>query len=293
MGVVVVVTESTGQGDGPHSSNEPDGVTDSAADAFFLPLGAEHYAATEWTQGPWSLEQQHGGPPSALLAGRLERLAPRPELVPARLTVEFLGPVPVGDVGVSVRVVRDGRSVQLVAGELSVDGRVCLSAQLWRVRSTKVTGVPEAALAPADTPGPVPAEPQGPLARRFGYGRALDWRFLDGSFRDPGPATAWVRCERPLVAGETIGPLERVVLVADTGSGIGAELDFRKFVWPNLDLSLHLVRPPVSEWVCLQSHTEVGDGGVGVSHTRLYDEAGAFGSVAQTLFVAPVPGATG
>ncbi|MCF2530704.1 thioesterase family protein [Yinghuangia soli] len=267
-------------------------VAVNAEEPFFVPLGAERYAASELTQGPWSLEQQHGGPPSALLAGRLERLAPRPELVPARLTVEFLGPVPVGEVRVAVRVVRDGRSVQLVAGELSVDGRVCLSAQLWRVRAAKVPGLPEAAMVPSEVPGPVPAEPQGPLARRFGYGRALDWRFVSGSFRYPGPATAWVRCGRPLVEGEVLGALERVVLVADTGSGIGAELDSRQFVWPNLDLSVHLMRVPVSEWLCLSSATELGDAGVGVARTQLFDEAGLFGSVAQSLFVAPVPGAS-
>ncbi|MDI2129165.1 thioesterase family protein [Yinghuangia seranimata] len=259
--------------------------------AFYVPLGGERFSASELTQGPWSLEQQHGGPPSALLAGRMERLAPRPELVPARITVEFLGPVPVGEVRVGVRVVRDGRSVQLVAGELSVDGRVCLSAQLWRVRAAKVPGLPAGALAPAAVPAGVPAEPQGPLARRFGYGRALDWRFVSGSFRYPGPAVAWVRCPRALVAGEEPRPLERVVLVADTGSGIGAELDSRRFVWPNLDLSIHLLRTPVAEWLCLDSAMELGDAGVGVARTRLFDEAGLFGSVAQSLFVAPVPGA--
>ncbi|MGA4539281.1 thioesterase family protein [Uniformispora flossi] len=260
-------------------------------EAFFVPLGGERYAASEWTQGPWSAEQQHGGPPSALLAGRMARLALRPELVPARLTVEFLGPVPVGVVGVAVRVVRDGRSVQLVEGELSVDGRVCLSARLWRVRAAKVAGLPSGAVVAPGAPGAVPGGVQGPLGR-FGYGRAMDWRFVSGSFAVPGPAVAWVRCGRPLVAGEGgMGALERVVLVADSGSGIGAALDWREFVWPNVDLSLHFVRMPVAEWVCVDSVTQVGDAGVGVARTRLFDEAGLFGSVAQSLFVASVPGA--
>ena len=67
------------------------------------------------TGSPWGPESQHGGPPAALLAWAIERLA---DGVVSRFTMELLGPVPLGALTVSARVERPGRSVQLVAAEL-------------------------------------------------------------------------------------------------------------------------------------------------------------------------------
>ena len=40
------------------------------------------------------------------------------------------------------------------------------------------------------------------------------------------------------------------------------------------------------EWVCLDAVTTIGMEGSGLCRTRLYDERGDLGSVAQTLYVA-------
>ena len=44
-------------------------------DAYYLPLGGDRFTATEHTQGPWDPGLQHGGPPSALLAREVARIA--------------------------------------------------------------------------------------------------------------------------------------------------------------------------------------------------------------------------
>jgi hypothetical protein len=99
-------------------------------EAFFEPLDptAGTYAATEACAGPWSPSTQHGGPPSALLVreAEIEAGRAREDLTAYRVAVEFLGPVPVGPVEVSARVVRAGRSVVLVESVLVADGRPCL-----------------------------------------------------------------------------------------------------------------------------------------------------------------------
>ena len=77
------------------------------------------------------------------------------------------------------------------------------------------------------------------------------------------------------------------MLVADSGSGVGAALPSTEFVFINIDLSVALPRDPVSEWLLLESATAVGADGTGLAMTRLSDPMGACGRAWQTLLVAP------
>jgi hypothetical protein len=90
-----------------------------------------------------------------------------------------------------------------------------------------------------------------------------------------------------LVEGEELTPLQRVMLAADGGNGISAPVDWERFIFVNTDLSVHLLRPPRGDWVCLDSVTHVD--GLGFTDTALWDEQGRIGRAAQTLLVRPRP----
>jgi hypothetical protein len=107
--------------------------------------------------------------------------------------------------------------------------------------------------------------------------------FARGRFLEPGPATVWMRPRVPLVEGEAISPLQRTMLAADGGNGVSAPLDWSRFIFINTDLTVHLLRPPDGEWVCLDSVTHVD--GLGMTDTALWDERGRIGRAAQTLLV--------
>ena len=111
----------------------------------------------------------------------------------------------------------------------------------------------------------------------------MDYRFVSGGFLEPGPATVWMRMRCALVEGEQPTPLQRVLVAADSGNGVSAALDWREHLFINTDLSVHLLRPPVGEWVCLDAVTYVD--GLGLSDTALWDERGRIGRAAQTLLV--------
>ena len=65
-----------------------------------------------------------------------------------------------------------------------------------------------------------------------------------------------------------------------------AALDWSRYLFINVDLSVHLHRMPVGEWVCLDAVTLPEANGVGMADTRLLDERGPIGRAAQTLLVA-------
>ncbi len=253
-------------------------------DAFFVPLGDDRYAATVHTTGPWDARFQHGGPPSALLGRAVERCSPRPELMVARVTAEILGPVPVAELQVSARVLRPGRSVELVEATLSAAGRDVARATAWRVLRTSVQ-VPSRDPAPASRG----ASPDVLLATGWvdGYLSAVEWRNVTGSFAEPGPASAWTRLRHPLVEGEDNSPLTRVLAVADSGNGLSSELDLTRWHYINPELTVHLHREAVGEWVCLDARTAVSAGGTGLATSVLSDDQGPLGVGAQSLLVAP------
>jgi hypothetical protein len=129
------------------------------------------------------------------------------------------------------------------------------------------------------------------MAYLDGYMSAVEWRFADGAFDVPGPATAWARPRLALVAGEEMSPLQRVLLLADSGNGVGTAVDRTRWLSINTDLAVTLHRDPVGEWLCLQSDTTITPGAAAATETLLFDRTGAVGRATQTLLVDALPAA--
>lgn len=255
--------------------------------SFFEPLTDDgtRWRATDHTAGPWEAGSQHGGPPSALLGRAVERCAPRDDLRVARMTVEILGAVPVGELDLAARVVRPGRSVELVEAVLSAGGRDVARAYAWRVRRSEGVQVDSrAAVAPA-----LPDTAVDDLGDGWtgGYLRAVEWRFVRGRFDRPGPAAAWTRLRVGVVPDEEPSPLQRVLAVADSGNGLSGELDLTQWYFINPELTVHTHREAVGEWVCLDATTTISDGGSGLATSVLSDLQGPVAVGAQSLLVAP------
>ena len=64
-----------------------------------------------------------------------------------------------------------------------------------------------------------------------------------------------------------------MLVAADSGNGVSAALDWREHLFINTDLTVHLLRPPEGEWVCLDAVTYVD--GVGLPTPRSGTSAGA------------------
>ena len=241
------------------------------------------WQATGHTTGPWDPGAQHGGPPSALLGRAIQRCAPRDDMIIVRFTGEILGAVPVGELQVRSRVVRPGRSVEMLEAVASTGGRDVASARAWRVLRTSSAPVP------ADHPAPPPVPDQAlsglPAGWVDGYLSAIEWRSVHGGFGTPGPAVVWTRMRYPLVPDEAPGPLERVLIVADSGNGLSSELDIARWQFINPELTVHLHREAVGEWICVDASTTISTGGAGLARTVLSDTGGPVGVGAQALLV--------
>ena len=254
------------------------------ADAFYLPLGEDVFRSTEHTGGPWSVGSQHLGPPSALLARQLERTGPGEGTVLARVTVEVLGPVPIADLTARSWVERPGRSVTLTGAELSAGGRAVARAWAWWIAagdtSDVVVGLPDP-LPPVESGYP----PEWPEGWHNGYLDAMEWMSLKGWFGHNGPATLWGRQRVLTVDGEQPTGLQRLMAVADSGNGASSQLELRDWLFINTELTVHLWREPVGEWIGLDAETVIGPAGVGLATSTLHDTDGPVARGAQALLV--------
>jgi hypothetical protein len=254
--------------------------------AFYLPDG-DRFLATALTIGPWDPGQQHAGPPAALLAREVERAGTIPGGQTVRLAVDVLGPVPVGPVRVTGRVLRPGRRVELVEATMEAGGRAVMRATAWRVRTRDS----------ASTAGPAPGLPAGPedgrpaafsvFSEEVAYHRSLEWREAAGSIAAPGPAAVWTRPLCALVAGEPMTPLQHLLVMTDAASGVSAELDWGRATFANVDLVVALFRQPAGQWLAMDAVTTLGPAGVGQCAADLYDVGGRVGRSVASLFVEP------
>jgi Thioesterase-like superfamily len=263
-------------------SSEPAGVP-----GHIFEVDGDVAVPTEIARGPWSPRAQHGGAPSALLAGLLERVDAGPSALTVRLTIDLMRPVPLGPLRVVTRVVRPGKKVQIVEGML-LDGDVeVVRASTLRLRTLDDELEP-AWLAPDVARLPPPRDAaQFPrmTSGQLGFWNAVEMSPVKGQLFVPGPASVWFRLRVQVIAGEEPSPLQRVAAVADFGNGVGSGIDRERLTFINADLNVTLHRLPATEWVGLEGAMFAEPSGVGVAETVLHDERGRIGRGVQTVIL--------
>jgi acyl-coenzyme A thioesterase PaaI-like protein len=257
-------------------------------DAVFIQDG-DRFTATDLALGPWAAGALHGGAPASLLVHALiDHVGPEGPLRLARITYEFVRPVPMGPLSIEIAVVRPGRRVTLLDAVLrDPDG-----IEVTRARALLLvpSGLGDTAWEPPPFAGPeesAPSEWRGRRDGRMFVTDAMEIRFARGEFRRPGDAIAWFRLRYPLIAGVPTAPLELMAAAGDFGNGIATVLDWDEHMFINPDLTLHVEREPVDEWVALESVMRVGPGRVAVAESVIWDRRGRIGRAVQSLLVGP------
>jgi hypothetical protein len=286
-----------------------------SAESIFLPGDEERrrFTPTEHARGPWDPRALHGGAPAALMTAELERLQPGAELPIARLTFEFLRPIPLAPLELHTGITRPGRRVQALEADLLAAGSEGEQEVVCRARALRILPVPgelperarQLVAERAGPPLPLPREGHevrfalDDLERKSFAASAMEMRFLQGrplkgglpdagvsSRHTPvGAAIVWMRLRHPLLPGEPVSSLARVPAAADFGNGVAAVLPFDEYLFINADLSIELDRRPEGEWIALDSRTLLHPEGIGWAESFLHDERGPLGVARQVLVV--------
>jgi len=260
-------------------------------EAVYLPTDDPNvYESTELANAGWYDQGQHGGAVAALVTGHVE--ATVPTLTPmevARVSLELFRVVPLVPLRIEIRIIREGKRIQTVEAQLiDPEGTVLTHALVQRLRVADRPIPPEAQTPAAPLPAPEGCPPMSfenrPSKVMF-HSDAMEFRAVEGSLNEPGPATVWMRLTVPVIAGRPVTPAQRAALAGDFTNGISASLDLAEWVYMNSDLTVAITRPPEGEWVAISADSLYHHRGRGLTHAWLWDRDHKIGQSSQTLFV--------
>ena len=259
------------------------------ATALYVRDGAS-FVGTSATGSAWNAMTQSGGAVLALLGHVLEDVPTLAPMSLTRLTVDIVKPVPVGrPLDVTAEVIREGKKIQVVELDITADDVLTTRARALRVRDRDVSG--EAGMpSSTSTVNPVDALPPPEDVPSVGLRPGVaEFLRLGAELRrqvDPidGVHLAWCRLRVPVVAGEPVRQTSRATLPLDLVNMLGVhDLSPVTATSINPDVTGHLNRSPVGEWVALTGNTYYDHRvGHGVSMAVMSDVEGVFGTVSTS-----------
>lgn len=227
-------------------------------------------------RSPWSPDMLHGRLLAGLAASALERDHGDPDLQPARLTVDLFRSPAMAPTTVATTVVRRGGRVRVVDALIHVGGvEVARASGLFLRRAEPPSFDDGPRTARWDAPPPESMSPTEMPAADIPF----DIRTPGGQrFATPGGGARqiWLRDRRPLVPGIELTPFVRAALASDFASPL-ANMSSEGLVYINADMTLHLARLPVGEWLGLGTGDRVVADGVSVAECPIHDADGPVG----------------
>ncbi|MGW7686255.1 thioesterase family protein [Kribbella sp. NPDC054772] len=254
--------------------------------AYFERVDEFAYRATSHVGGAWDTATQHIAPALGLLAHVVERDrdARRSDgLVIGRLSYDILGTLPVDVVEVAVRVVRPGRTVELVEATLSHNGRDAVLLRAWLMQPGETARLAGTAF-PSITPVEDMPEWDATTVWPGGFIASAEVRREQA---EPGRAAFWVRTPIRLIADEDVSGLARAAGLFDIANGMTVRGDPKTVAFPNIDLTAHLFDVPEGDWLGFDTTVSFGPSGIGLTSSTLHDHRGPVGTLTQILTLRP------
>lgn len=256
-------------------------------DHHFVRVDEHRFRPTERTGGGWSPDEQHISAMNGLVVHEVERfVAARPAdgLQIGRIGYDILGVLALEEFDVRVETLRPGRTIELLEVTVTSRGRTAVRARVWRMSAA---GTAEVAGHEVDRlPDPDGLATQD-LTRIWPGGFIASLEFRPVADPGPGRVAGWLRTDVRLVNGEPVSDLAAWVGLVDVMNGIAIRESPQAWMFPNLDLTIHLFEQPEGPWVGLDARVAFGAAGLGLTTAVLHDRRGPVGQAAQTLTVRP------
>lgn len=266
-----------------------------SGDPLYVKQG-DFFNPTERTNSPWSPALLHGGAIAGILAYGLEQALPNPDMRFIRITNDLFRPAPKKPLRLETELIRDGGRICVIQCKLMIDDQEVARATGLAAKVQNIE-LPEYAHCKFEAPPnhrdiPIKGflgEKAAPDKYIPGLNYAIDVKLISG-FNFQGEGKAWLRMTSPLIDGEENSPLTYLGILSDFGNGLGQAYLGGENACINADIGLSLYRYPESEWICLDSISQVQSHGFGTTETVFIDEQGPVGKVTQSLIVKPFKG---
>ena len=294
--------------------------------SYYEPAGEHCYKPTSHAGGAWDTAEQHFSPLGGLIVHAVDRyVAGRPgqKLVLSRISFDILGRLALDECEIRVETLRPGRTIELVEAVVVIGGRPVVRARGWLLSAGDTAAVAGGGGPGGSGSGTSSGSNAGRTGGTTGGGsgsgsgssgasaggsiltppdKLASWPMTDvwpGGYiasvdvrpvapPRPGRTTAWVGTDLDLVAGQDVSALASFVALIDTANGIAVWQSPKEWMFPNVDLTIHLHRQPEGRWTGLDTTVTFGPTGQGVTSTVLHDVSGPVGHAEQILTVRPL-----
>ncbi|MFC5928818.1 thioesterase family protein [Cryobacterium melibiosiphilum] len=258
-------------------------------DAYFEPIAPGQYQPTAFAGGAWQDNEIHFSPLGGLIVHAMDRhraaTASSGTKELGRISFDILGFLAADACTVTVETIRPGRTIELLEATVTIAGRAAVLARAWYIATAETSTVAGGDTVPMVSPD-----------------RCIPWTMTDtwpGGFvaslemqavAPPvaGRVSAWLRTDIALVAGEPSSAHASFIALVDTANGVAVREHPTEWMFPNLDLTIHLHRQPTGAWVGLDTSVTFGPAGHGLTSSVLHDELGPIGRAEQILTVRPL-----
>jgi len=244
-----------------------------------------HYQSTHHAQGAWNAHEQHMAPATGVICAELEQFSPRNDVRIGRISLDILGLIAGGEFYIRTKVIRAGKTIELIESEMVTQGKISIVARTWRMmtsNSQSVAGLEDQSIG---TPEQLPIWHE---IRQWpgGYIHSIEARTEQ---RRQGAGIVWLSNTLDMVEGRPTSSFVKLMGMVDTANGVVAR-QTPPFNWgfPNLDLHIHLYRLPQGQWLGLETVQQYGEDGIGLTSSVLHDIYGPFGRSEQILTLRPV-----
>ena len=225
---------------------------------------------------PWNGTSQVGMALAGLAGHVLDRVPTVEPMLTTRISIDILGTVPLAPLVPEIRLLRDGKRIQIVDAEFRDTDRLWLRATAVRARLAENPAT--------DTP----------LTQRYWTDAdkhdAHGWfeeRHIDVDRSRVGPGAIWTRFTADVVEGEPLAPLSIVAMLGDFGNGTAPVMPLDQCTLANLDITVAASRMPEGEWLLIDADSETAGNGLAYSRTRIGDSKGMFATALQSIFINP------
>lgn len=250
------------------------------------------YKCTVHAQGAWNDNEQHMGPATGILCAEIEQFHPRPEMRIGRISLDIFGMIHFGTVEVFTRIIRAGRTIELIESEMMCQGKACVVARAWRMITSDTSTVH--GLEDSEHEAHPESLPNWSGMAHWGGGFINSIVTHAHPDRRAGKGIVWANTPVDMVEGQPTSDFVKLMGLVDIANGTVPRIQQDtsqgqvEWLFPNLDLQIHMHRLPQGQWLGLETVQQIGTDGIGLTSSVLHDVHGVFGRSEQILTVRKV-----
>lgn len=240
-----------------------------------------HYSAQIHAQGAWNPHEQHMAPATGILCTELEKFQIRKGMRIGKISLDIFGLIALGEFRVSTRVIRAGKTIELIEAEMQAAGKTCIVARAWRMQTQDTRSI-------AGNEDDHIARPEQceiwEEMKKWPGGFIQSTTTRANAEHRAGKGIVWVTTELDMVEGQATSDFVRLMGMVDTANGVVSRIDpAQGWAYPNLDLQIHLMRYPQGQWLGIEAIQQFGEDGIGLTSAVLHDVHGPIGRSEQIL----------